>query len=349
MNNGHVKSDGHMNGVSENHNGSLMNHSNSNGSIKKAGEIEHVLVTGGAGYIGSTLIPLLLADNYRVTVYDKFLWGVQPLCFIANHPNLAIIQGDICDAPKLAKAMRDCDAIIHLAAIVGYPACEKDPDVTREVNVDGTHNVVKCKKTHQHLIYASTGSCYGAVEGICTEDTPISPLTLYGSTKAEGEELVCSAGGVSLRLATVFGVAPRMRLDLLVNDLTCIAKTVKAIDLYQGSFRRTFLHVKDVARAFMLALKNYNVMQGKAYNVGHESMNMSKANLVHQIQKMVPECHVTTSANGEDKDKRDYEVSYARIRQFGFQPTISLKEGIVELLKIVPYINEYERKNARNV
>ncbi|XP_072024286.1 GDP-D-glycero-alpha-D-manno-heptose dehydrogenase-like [Amphiura filiformis] len=322
---------------------------NGRNGIRNGADIDHVLVTGGAGYLGSTLVPMLLADGYRVTVYDIFLWGVQSLCFIANHPNLTLICGDVCDQTRLAKAIQDCDAVIHLAAIVGYPACEKNPEMAQRVNEGGSRNVVQSLRPHQKLIYASTGSCYGAVDGTCTEDTAISPLTLYGSSKAKGEALVSDVGGVSLRLATVFGVAPRMRLDLLVNDLTCKALIEKHIDVYQGSFRRTFLHVKDAAYAFMLALKNYKVMQGKAFNVGHESMNMTKEEVVHQICDAVPGCHMTTSAIGEDKDKRDYEVSYARIRQLGFQPTVTVKDGIKELIKILPYMDEVEKKRARNV
>lgn len=310
-----------------------------------------VLVTGGAGYLGTSLVPILLNQGYDVIVYDKLFWGVSGLLQHAGNNSLKIVQGDILDVDHLQEQVSLCDAVIHLASIVGYPACEKNPDLARAVNEQGTRNLVKCIRQGQPLIYASTGSCYGAIaNGLCTENTPISPLTLYGSSKAAGEYAVSETGqGVSLRLATVFGVSSRLRLDLLVNDLTHKALTVKHFDLYQGEFRRTFLHVKDAAYAFAFALENYHLMQGNVYNVGDENMNMSKADVAQMIEDMVPGCVITKTVNGEDKDKRDYEVSYEKIRSLGYHATISLREGIEELLRVLPFISDEEAKKARNV
>ncbi|KAI1280450.1 dTDP-glucose 4,6-dehydratase [Halotydeus destructor] len=298
-------------------------------------------ITGGAGFIGSTLVPLLLEDGFKVTVYDAFNFGVSSLLAVTRNANLNLVKGDICDKDRLRAAMDGVDAVIHLAAIVGYPACDSDQDEARRVNVQGTETVMDLITT-QALVYASTGSCYGAVSDICTEETPISPLTLYGLTKAIGEKKILAKGGVVLRLATLFGVSPRPRFDLLVNELTQLALNTKSISVYEPNFRRTFLHVRDAARAFVFALENFSSMSGNVYNVGDESMNMSKADSVYRIQKFLPETQISLNMLGEDKDKRDYEVSYRKISKLGFRSTISMEDGIQELIKVLPSMTPAE-------
>lgn len=306
-----------------------------NGYSAPGSAIEHVLVTGGAGFIGTTLVPLLLEKGYKVTVYDLFKYGASPLLFISNHPGLKLVKGDICDKERLQASMDTVDAVIHLAAIVGYPACDADQDEARRTNVTGTKVLTSVLKPYQKIVYASTGSCYGAIEETCTEETPISPISLYGETKAKGEEIILGADGVVLRLATLFGLSPRPRFDLLINELTKVALKSKHISVYEPNFRRTFLHVKDAALAFIFALENYNAMSGNVFNVGDEAMNMTKADAVYKIQKQLPETRITLSNDGEDKDKRDYHVSYSKIAKLGYRSSLNLNQGIEELIRFL--------------
>ena len=312
---------------------------------------EHVLVTGGAGYIGTSLIPILLERGCKVTVFDKFDFGITPLLSVISDPNLKIIRGDICNRGQLKAALTDdITAVVHLAAIVGYPACERDQSLAVEVNEVGTQNVVDLMKPHQKLVFASTGSCYGAIEGVCTENTPICPLTLYGRTKATGEKIVLQRDAVVLRLATLFGVSHRMRLDLLINDLTHRALNSRYIDLYQGSFRRTFLHVRDAAMSFYLAIQKFDSMKNSIFNVGDDKMNMSKADAARRIVAGVNNDTVLDlDGEGQDLDKRDYEVDYNKIRQMGFRSSITLEEGIDELIKTLPQMSDWEIKISKNV
>ncbi|KAL3859918.1 hypothetical protein ACJMK2_010101 [Sinanodonta woodiana] len=285
---------------------------------------KRVLITGGVGYLGCTLTPLLLNEGYDVTIYI-FFWGVGPILHFADKPNLHVISGDVRDKS-------------HLAEVMSYPACDKDPQLAIETDIHSTSNITELKRPDQILVYASTGSCFGAVDGICTEETPISPLTLYGSSKAESEKLVREAGGIALCLATVFGLSARLRLDLLINDLTYKALTLKEFDLYEGNFQRTFLHVKDAARAFLFAIQNDGVMKCQAFNVGDEKMNMTKSQVARTIQANVKGCFITESGSGENKDKRDYEVSYEKIRKLGYKSTITVEDGIRDMLKVLPFL-----------
>lgn len=293
---------------------------------------EKVLVTGGAGYVGSLLIPTLLQQGYEVTLLDIFKWGVQPILHFVHEPKLTIVKNDVRDEAVVRKEVEQADWILHLASIVGYPACASDPILAKTTNIDGTANVCKAMRAGQKLIFASTGSTYGKVDGICTEETPINPLSLYGQTKWEAEKLVDDVGGVSLRFATVFGVSPRLRLDLLVNDFVYKALHDRQIVLYEGHFRRTFLHVRDVADSYILTMKNFEKMGGNKFNVGDKSLNYTKRDIALNIAKFV-DYYLYEADVGSDKDARDYEVSYTKIRELGYKAKVNLDEGIKELVK----------------
>jgi nucleoside-diphosphate-sugar epimerase len=296
-----------------------------------------VLVTGGAGYLGSLLCPVLLEEGHEVILFDAFLWGVKPILHFVSNPGLEIVMGDIRDAGVLRPLIARADAIVHLAAIVGYPACAADPVLAESTNVGGTQNVVSLCSKHQPLVFACTGSTYGQVDGVCTEETPINPLTLYGRTKSEGEKMALSRGGVSLRFATVFGVSPRLRLDLLVNDFCYQAYHNRFIVMFEGHHRRTFLHARDAAAAILFALARHEDMRGKSFNVGSDDMNYTKVEVAGKVMEYQP-FYLHQADVGRDEDKRDYEVSYSRIRSLGFKAAYSLDDGIRELLRVVPYI-----------
>lgn len=305
--------------------------------------MEKILVTGGAGYIGTLLIPLLLEKGYEVTLFDRFMWGYKPILHFAANKNLRIINGDIRDRSLIAEEVKSHDIILHLAAIVGYPACSADPNQAETTNIGGTKNICTNISINQMLIFASTGSTYGKVEGICTEETPINPLSLYGSTKWQAEKMVLDKNGVGLRFATIFGISPRLRLDLLINDFVYQAIHNKQIVLFEGNVRRTFLHIKDAVMSYLFTINNYDKMKGGAYNVGDEKMNYTKREVALKILKKI-EYYLHEADIGEDLDKRDYEVSYRKIRDIGFNSVVYLDEGIDELIKVLSHlyiINEW--------
>lgn len=305
-----------------------------------------ILVTGGAGYVGTTLVPQLLEKNYEVTVFDNLMFGGDYILPFFRYPNFHFVEGDIRDENAVWNVCKYADVIIHLAAIVGYPACRKEPELAKSVNVDGTRNIIKATSKNQLIIYASTGSNYGAVEEICTEETPLNPLSLYGQTKTLAEKMLMDdRTTIGYRFATAFGVSPRMRLDLLINDFTYKAITQGYIVIYESHFMRTFIHVHDMARAFLFAIENQDKMKNQIYNVGSEKMNRSKKDICEMIKSYV-NFYVHYADIGEDQDKRNYVVSYKKINNLGFDTTISIDDGIKELTKAlkvikfkVPYTN----------
>ena len=305
-----------------------------------------ILVTGGAGYIGTILVPMLLDEGHEIILLDNFMWGVKPILGFVQNERLSLAVGDIRDERILKPAVKKADAILHLAAIVGYPACAGDEHLAETVNVNGTRLLCSSMSASQMLVFASTGSTYGQVEGIANESTPINPLTLYGRTKREGETMVLDKGGVCLRFATVFGISPRLRLDLLVNDFCYQACHNVVIILFEGHHRRTFLHARDAARSYPLVLRRYAEMKGGIFNVGSSDMNYTKMEIAQQIREH-RSFYMHEAAVGEDQDKRDYEVCYEKIASLGFRAEVTMDEGIRELLKVVPYIHvQNEWRNA---
>ena len=295
-----------------------------------------ILVTGGAGYLGSVLLPLLLRQGHSVVLLDTFSWGLKPVLHFATDPGCTLVTGDIRDRSCLEESCRGVDLAVHLAAIVGYPACAAHPERARSTNIEGTANLVELLG-ERPVIFASTGSTYGKVEGVCTEQTPIDPLTLYGMTKREAEKHVLGKGGVALRFATLFGVSPRLRLDLLINDFVYQALHARQIVLYEGHFRRTFLHVLDAASVFLLAIERCSELAGQIFNVGDEALNLTKRDIALKIRERLP-FYLHEADVGSDPDQRDYEVCYDKVRGLGFKRGVSIEAGVDELIKVLRHL-----------
>ena len=296
---------------------------------------QNVLVTGAAGYIGSILIPRLLEKGYAVTALDLFPRGDTALAHACANPNFMPVKGDTRDEIVMKPLMAKADVIIPLAALVGAPLCKRDPINAQTTNSDAVRMLAKMASKNQRFIYPTTNSGYGIGEknAFCTEETPLRPISLYGTSKMEAENATLEAGGISFRLATVFGMAPRMRLDLLVNDLTWRALTDRTAVIFEGHFRRNYIHIRDVVKAFIHGLDNYGKMSGQAYNLGLSSANLSKLQLCAKIKEHIPSFVYLEAPIGEDPDKRDYIVSNEKIEKAGWTPDWSLDAGIQELIR----------------
>jgi nucleoside-diphosphate-sugar epimerase len=308
----------------------------------------NILVTGGAGFLGSIMVPALLNEGHKVTVVDNLMFNQTSLLDCCINPNLTLIRGDARDEKLIAELMKKADAIFPLACLTGAPLCAKEPQAAEAIILDAVRMILKLRSKDQMIIYPTTNSGYGVGEkGIhCTEETPLRPVSLYGQLKVKAEEeILSSGGGITLRLATAFGVSPRMRLDLLVNDFTFRAVYDRFVVLFEAHFKRNFIHVRDVSNAFIHSLNNFDTMKNEPYNVGLSDANLSKAELCEEIKKYVPEFYFIESNIGEDPDKRDYIVSNEKLEKTGFKPKVSLSQGIQELVKGYQIIKRNQYSN----
>ena len=309
----------------------------------------HVLVTGGAGYLGSILCEHLLRDGFRVTVLDSLLFAQQPLFHLCASPDFNFIFGDARDEKTLKAALKGVDVVIPLAAIVGAPACDRDPWMAKSLNFDAIELISKLRTPNQLVIYPTTNSGYGTKSGdvFCTEETALEPISLYGQTKVDAEKLLLSLPNtITLRLATVFGLSPRLRIDLLVNNFTYMAVTEGYLVIFEKDFKRNFVHVRDVADCFIYCIKNSAKMVGRPFNVGLDSANVSKEGLALKIKEHIPSFYIHFSEVGSDPDKRNYVVSNERLRQAGFEAQRSLDFGIQELIKGYRFLKRSAMKNV---
>ncbi len=295
-----------------------------------------ILVTGGAGYLGSILVPELLSAGHKVTVLDNFMYNQSSLFALSHLPNFDVVNGDARQEDTLRPLVKKADYVFPLAALVGAPLCKRDPVGATTTNRDAIATLAKLMGREQRMIIPITNSGYGVGEKgkFCTEASPLNPVSLYGIVKVEAEKLALEReNAISLRLATVFGMAPRMRIDLLVNDFVYRAVNDSAVVLFEAHFKRNYIHIRDVARAFMHGMDNFEIMKGGPYNVGLSDANLSKAELCERIKKQLPKFTYLEAPVGEDPDKRDYIVSNAKIEQTGYRPAFSLDAGISELIK----------------
>lgn len=299
-------------------------------------ENANILITGGAGYLGSVLTEALLNQGFKVTVLDKLIYGEQSLFHLADRDNFNFVYGDTCIKSDIIPLLKTCDIIIPLAAIVGAKACDHDPILAKEVNYESIKMINSLRSKQQIIIYPCTNSGYGTKSGeiFCTEDTPLEPISLYGRTKVEAEKLLLDSDNViTLRLATVFGLSARMRLDLLVNHFVYCAYFDGYIIIYDKDFKRNYVHIKDVADAFIHCINNFSLMKNRPYNLGLDEANLSKKELAYKVKDFIPNFYIHFAEVGYDPDKRNYIVSNERMRQAGFTAKRSIEQGIRELIK----------------
>jgi len=291
-----------------------------------------VAITGGAGYIGCRLSEQLLNNGHEVVCIDWLKYGVQPILNILDRKGFHLYKMDIC-SPDIFSILEDCDAVIHLAGIVGYPACQAEPDIAYRINVEGTQNVINASKGKK-FVYASTGSVYGELGKTCDETCETNPISTYSVYKLAGERMLEETDAVILRPATAFGVSNRLRQDLLVNDFTYKAIAEKELVLFEGHFKRTFISINDLARSFRWGIERFDDMKGQVWNVGDERLNHTKLDIANIIKSKVDYRLEVNTDLAHDQDGRNYFVDYTKIRKLGFEAKETLEDGIDNLVKL---------------
>lgn len=308
-----------------------------------------ILITGAAGYIGSVLTPSLLEKGHEVVALDNFMYNQTSLLDCCHNKKFHLVKGDVRDKDLISKLIQKVDFIIPLACIVGASACDKDPVGAKTINLDSIKILLKLKKKGQGIIFPNTNSGYGVGQknAYCDENSPLKPISFYGKLKVEAEkEIMRSGNAIALRLATVFGLSPRMRLDLLVNDFVHRAVHDRFLILFEGHFKRNYIHIRDVVGAFIYSINNFKKMKNNIYNVGLSSANLNKMELCQEIKRQLPDFYFAEAAVGEDPDKRNYIVSNAKIEKAGFIPQFSLHDGIAELIKGYRIIKKHHHSNT---
>jgi nucleoside-diphosphate-sugar epimerase len=309
-----------------------------------------VLITGGAGYLGSVLTEVLLNKGYRVTVLDNLIYKQTSVAPFAYHPNFNFVLGDVINESTLKPLVESHDVIVPLAAIVGMPACKAQPELTVKVNYEQVKNITKWTTKNQMILIPNTNSQYGSSTEIITEESPFKPLSLYAETKCNAENAVLDSGnGIALRLATVFGMSYRMRMDLLVNDFVYKSLENGYLVLFESHFVRNYIHVRDIANTFLFMIENYEKCNNNAFNVGLTSANCSKLVLAETIKKYIPELVIVQNDFKQDFDQRNYIVSNAKLESQGWMPKFTLEDGIQELIKGYQLVTKFKNKDFTNL
>lgn len=312
--------------------------------------MKKVLITGGAGYLGSVLTEVLLSKNYKVTVLDNLMYKQISIAPFSYHENFNFVLGDVRDESILKPLVESHDIIIPLAAIVGMPACKAQPQATIDINYKQVKNIVDWASKNQMILIPNTNSQYGSSTEIITEESPFNPLSLYAETKCDAEKAVLDSGnGIAMRLATVFGMSYRMRMDLLVNDFVYKALTDKTLVLFESHFTRNYIHVRDIANTFLFMIENYKRCNNNAFNVGLTEANCTKLELAQTIKKYIPDLVIIENDFKKDFDQRNYMVSNSKLESKGWEPKFNLEKGIQELIMGYESIIKYKNKNFTNL